>query len=112
MHTTCGEEINEQRHRNHNFEREGQRRGRFDSMDFFDSEAFDFKRLQFPVSLEFAMSINKSQEQSLSIYSINLENPCFSHGQLYVECSRVGIPTKLFIYTQKIKIKLLYIVKH
>jgi ATP-dependent DNA helicase PIF1 len=64
---------------------------------------FDFKRLQFPVRLAFAMSINKSYGQSLSVCGINLENPCFSLGQLYVACSRVGIPTKIFIYAQEQK---------
>ncbi|XP_026820637.1 uncharacterized protein LOC113559211 [Rhopalosiphum maidis] len=59
---------------------------------------FEFKRLQFPVRLAFAMTINKSQEQSLSVCGINLENPCFSHGQLYVACSRVGKPSDLLIY--------------
>jgi hypothetical protein len=39
---------------------------------------FNFKRLQFPVRHAFAMSINKSQGQSLSVCGINLENPCFS----------------------------------
>jgi len=51
---------------------------------------FEFKRLQFPVRLAFAMTTNKSQGQSLSVCGINLENPYFSHGQLYVACSRVG----------------------
>jgi hypothetical protein len=73
---------------------------------------FDFKRLQFPVRLEFAMSINKSQGQSLSFCGINLENLCFSHGQLYIACSRVGITTNLFIYAQEKKLKMLYIIKH
>lgn len=51
--------------------------------DSFD-EPFDFltKRLQFSVRLAFAMSINKSNGQTLSVCDINLENPCFSHGQL------------------------------
>ncbi|CAH1709408.1 unnamed protein product [Aphis gossypii] len=48
---------------------------------------FEFKRLQFPLRLAFAMTIKKSQGQSLSVCGINLENPCFSHGQLYVACS-------------------------
>ncbi|KAL4127532.1 hypothetical protein QTP88_011707 [Uroleucon formosanum] len=52
----------------------------------------------FPVRLAFAMTINKSQEQSLSVCGINLENPCFSHGQLYVACSCVGKPSDLFVY--------------
>ncbi|GFX77454.1 ATP-dependent DNA helicase PIF1 [Trichonephila clavipes] len=59
---------------------------------------FEFKRLQFPVRLAFAMTINKAQGQSLQVCGLNLENPCFSHGQLYVACSRVGKPSDLFVY--------------
>jgi len=58
---------------------------------------FDFKRIQFPVHLAFAMSINKVQGQSLKIVGIHLQNPCFSHGQIYVACSRVRHPTNLHI---------------
>jgi ATP-dependent DNA helicase PIF1 len=58
---------------------------------------FDFKRIQFPVRLAFAMSINKAQEQSPEIAGIHLQNTCFSHGQLYVACSRVRHPTNLYI---------------
>ncbi|CAB3220778.1 unnamed protein product [Arctia plantaginis] len=66
---------------------------------------FDFKRLQFPVRLAFAMTINKSQGQSLSVCGINLENHCFSHGQLYIACSRVGKPSALFVLTSDQKTK-------
>lgn len=66
---------------------------------------FEFKRLQFPVRLAFAMTINKAQGQSLKFCGVNLENPCFSHGQLYVACSRVGTPTNLFIYAPNGKTK-------
>lgn len=59
---------------------------------------FKFKRLQFPIRLAFAMTINKAQGQTMSVCGINLENPCFSHGQLYVACSRVGNPSNLFIH--------------
>ena len=59
---------------------------------------FEFKRLQFPVRLAFAMTINKAQGQSLRVCGVNLEKPCFSHGQLYVACSRVGSPINIFIY--------------
>jgi hypothetical protein len=55
-----------------------------------------FKRLQFPIRLAFAMTINKAR-QSMQICGLDLENPCFSHGQLYVACSRVGKPSDLFI---------------
>lgn len=59
---------------------------------------FPFKRLQFPLRPCFAMTINKSQGQSLKVVGLNLETPCFSHGQLYVGCSRVGQADRLFIY--------------
>jgi ATP-dependent DNA helicase PIF1 len=51
---------------------------------------FEFKRLQFPIRTSFAMTINKSQGQSLKTAGLYLESECFSHGQLYVGCSRVG----------------------
>uniref|UniRef100_UPI00358E6312 ATP-dependent DNA helicase PIF1-like n=2 Tax=Myxine glutinosa TaxID=7769 RepID=UPI00358E6312 len=51
---------------------------------------FQFKRLQFPVRLSFAMTINKSQGQFLKVAGVELTSPCFSHGQLCVACSRVG----------------------
>ena len=57
----------------------------------------EFKRLQFPLKMSFAMSINKSQGQTLDVAGVHLKNPCFSHGQLYVALSRVGSPDKLFI---------------
>ena len=66
---------------------------------------FEFKRLQFPVRLAFAMTINKAQGQSLQVCGIDLENPCFSHGQLYVATSHVGKPSDLFVYTPDEKTK-------
>ena len=59
---------------------------------------FEFKRLQFPERLSFAMTINKSQGQSFQVCGLNLGNICFSHGQLYVACSRVRKPSDLFVY--------------
>ena len=50
---------------------------------------FVLKRRQFPISVCFAMTINKSQEQSLKHVGIYLPNPVFSQGQLYVLVSRV-----------------------
>ncbi|UYV62971.1 hypothetical protein LAZ67_2002684, partial [Cordylochernes scorpioides] len=66
---------------------------------------FLFKRLQFPVRLAFAITINKAQGQSLKCCGVNLESPCFSHGQLYVACSRVGSPNHLYIYCKDGKTK-------
>ncbi|CAM1312468.1 Uncharacterised protein r2_g2286 [Pycnogonum litorale] len=39
---------------------------------------FEFKRLQFPVRVSFAMSINKAQGQSLKVTGLHLLQPCFS----------------------------------
>ncbi len=43
---------------------------------------------QFPVRLAFAMTINKSQGQSVTYVGLDLRTPVFSHGQLYVALSR------------------------
>uniref|UniRef100_UPI00358EADF8 ATP-dependent DNA helicase PIF1-like n=1 Tax=Myxine glutinosa TaxID=7769 RepID=UPI00358EADF8 len=66
---------------------------------------FEFKRLQFPVRLSFAMTINKAQGQSLKVVGLNLDSPCFSHGQLYVGCSRVGQENNLYILSEQGKTK-------
>ena len=55
--------------------------------------SFDVKRIQFPVRLAFATSINKAQGQSPKIAGIHIQNPSFLHGQLYVVYSRVGYTT-------------------
>jgi ATP-dependent DNA helicase PIF1 len=59
-----------------------------------NKKAFPFimSRLQFPVRVAFAMTINKSQGQSLGRVGLFLPRPCFGHGQLYVALSRSGNP--------------------
>ena len=46
--------------------------------------SFQFKRLQFPIRLAFAITINKAQREVCGLY---LHSDCLSHGQLYVACS-------------------------
>jgi len=55
------------------------------------------KRLQFPVRLAFAMTINKSQGQSVEHVGINLQTSVFSHGQLYVAFSRCTSPLNISV---------------
>ena len=50
--------------------------------------AVPLRRRQFPIRLAFAMTVNKSQGQSLKHIGLDLRRPVFSHGQLYVQLSR------------------------
>jgi hypothetical protein len=52
------------------------------------SMTFCLRHRQFPVRLAFAMTINKAQGQSVHHVGLNLHEPVFSHGQLYVALSR------------------------
>lgn len=46
-------------------------------------------RRQYPIRLCFAMTVNKSQGQSLKTVGVDLRTSAFTHGQLYVALSRV-----------------------
>jgi hypothetical protein len=47
-------------------------------------------RRQFPLSLAYSLSIDKSQGQTFNQIGMYLPKPCFSHGQFYVGLSRVS----------------------
>ena len=54
-------------------------------------------------TLSYAMTINKSQDQTLKVVGLKLTSGCFTHGQLYVANSRVTNEDNLYILTENEK---------
>ena len=52
-------------------------------------QSFSLMRTQFPLRLAYAMTMNKSQSQTLRRTLVDCRQPPFSHGHLYVASSRV-----------------------
>lgn len=61
---------------------------------------FQFKRLQYPLKVAFSMTINKSQGQAMVVAGLHLGTACFSHGPLYVACSRVSSARNLHVFAE------------
>ena len=62
---------------------------------------FEFRRVQFPISLCFAMTVNKSQGQTFKAVGVDMTDESFTHGMLYVALSRVGSPDCLTLLVRE-----------
>ena len=59
--------------------------------------SFLLTQKQFFICVCFAMTMNKSQGQSLDLISIDLRTSSFSHGQLYMALSRITDVSRLVL---------------
>ena len=62
---------------------------------------FEFRHVQFPVSLCFAMTVNKSQGQTFKAVGVDMTDESFTHGMPYVALSRVGSPDCLTLLVRE-----------
>lgn len=65
------------------------------------SRGITFHRYQFPVRLCYAMTISKSQGQTLQRVGLDLRGEVFAHGQLYVAISRTTCNANILCLVNK-----------
>lgn len=62
---------------------------------------YQFKGIQFLISLRFAMTINMSHEETFEKAVVDIRKNCFTHGQLYVVCSRISHSANIVILAKE-----------
>ena len=66
---------------------------------------FELTRLQFPLKIAFALTINRAQGQSAQKCGILLPKNVWTHGQVYVAFSRCGNPRNIFVWADQSHLK-------
>ena len=66
---------------------------------------FELTRLQFPLKIAFALTINRAQGQSAIKCGILLPKNVWTHGQIYVAFSRCGNPNNVFVWAEQSQFK-------
>lgn len=67
--------------------------------------SFSMLRNQLPLTLAYAMTINKSQGQEFQKVLCDLRRPCFTHGHLYVALSRIRRPQDILVFAERDQIE-------
>ena len=62
-------------------------------------------RLQFPIKVAFALTINRAQGQSAKKCGILLPKNVWTHGQICVAFSRCGNPRNVFVWAEQSQLK-------
>ena len=66
---------------------------------------FELTRLQFPIKIAFALTINRAQGQSVQKCGILLPKNVWTHGQIYVAFSRSGNPNNVYVWAEQSQFK-------
>ena len=66
-----------------------------------DKFAFELTRLQFPIKIAFALTMNRAQGQSAEKCGILLPKHVWAHGQIYVAFSRCGNPNNVHVWAEQ-----------
>lgn len=62
---------------------------------------FVLRRLQFPIKVAFALTINRSQGQTFMRAGILIPRSVWTHGQIYVAFSRCGDPNNIYCWAEQ-----------
>jgi ATP-dependent exoDNAse (exonuclease V) alpha subunit len=66
-------------------------------LPLIQATATHVRRLQYPIKLSFALTIDKSQGQSLDVVGVDLRKDVFGHRQLYVALSRATNASRMWV---------------